>query len=148
MFEVYKCFFPPGNRSSKKYIFSELMISWMCCVSLRDRVPSEELRAWAGVEPISDVCRRNRLRWFRHAERKEDDDWVNRCTSLEVAGKRPRGRPRKTWMTILKYDMRRGALSMKDARDRCLWGWRIHGARWLIRVSLDTVGVASPIVVP
>jgi hypothetical protein len=48
------------------------------------------------VEPITDVCRRNRLRWFGHVERKGDDDWVKRCTRLEVVGKRPRSRPRKT----------------------------------------------------
>jgi hypothetical protein len=72
------------------------MIRWMFGVSLRDRVPSEELRAWFGVEPISDVCRRNRLRWFEHVERKGDDDWVKRCIRLEVVGKRPKGRPRKT----------------------------------------------------
>jgi hypothetical protein len=60
------------------------MMRWMCRVSLRDRVPSEELRAWVGVEPINDVCRRNRLRWFRHVERKGYDDWVKRCTRSEV----------------------------------------------------------------
>jgi hypothetical protein len=36
---------------------------------------------------------------------KGDDDWVKRCTRLEVVGKRPRGRPRKTWMTTLKDGM-------------------------------------------
>jgi hypothetical protein len=50
------------------------MIRWMYGVSLRDRVHSEELRAWVGVEPISDVRRGNRLRWFGHVERKGDDD--------------------------------------------------------------------------
>jgi hypothetical protein len=38
------------------------MIRWMCGVSLGDRVPSKELRVWVGVEAVSDVCRRNRLR--------------------------------------------------------------------------------------
>jgi hypothetical protein len=73
---------------------------------------------------------------FGHVERKGDDDWVNRCTRLEVVGKRPRGRPRKTWMTVLKEDMRRGALSLEDARDRSLWR-RIHGAKWPTQVKLD-----------
>jgi hypothetical protein len=52
-------------------------------------------------------------------EIKGDDDSVKRCTRLEVDGKRPRDRPRKTWMTTLKDYMRRGALSPKDA-----WGQR------------------------
>jgi hypothetical protein len=49
---------------------------------------------------ISDVCMIHRLRWFWHVERKGYDDWVKRCTRMEVVGKRPRGRPRKTWMRI------------------------------------------------
>jgi hypothetical protein len=53
-------------------------------VSLRDRIHSEDLRDWVGVEPVSDACRRNRLRWFRHVERTWNDDWVKRCTRLEV----------------------------------------------------------------
>jgi hypothetical protein len=57
------------------------------------------------VEPISDVCRRNRLRWFKQVERLGDDDWMNRCTMLEVVGKRPRCEPRKTWMKTLKDDI-------------------------------------------
>jgi hypothetical protein len=115
------------------------MIRWMCGVSLRDRVPSEELRAWVGMEPISDVCRRNRSRWFRHVERKGYDEWVKRCTRMEVVGKRPRGRPRKTWMSTLKDDMRRGALSLthEDAKYRSLWRGVNNGAKWLTRVNLD-----------
>jgi hypothetical protein len=86
------------------------------------------------VESIGDICRRNRLRWFGHVERKVDDDWVKRCTRLEVVGKRRRGRPRKTWMKTLNDDMRRGALSTEDAMDRGLWK-RIHGAKWPTRVK-------------
>jgi hypothetical protein len=68
---------------------------------------------------------------------KGDDDWVKRCTRLEVMGKRPKGRPRKTWMTTLKDNMRRGALSQKDARYRGFWRRRIHGAKRQTRVNLD-----------
>jgi hypothetical protein len=82
--------------------------------------------------------KRNRLRWFGHVERKGDDDWVKRCTRLKVVGKRPRGRPRKMWMTALKDDMRRGALSPEDARNRGLWR-RIHGAKQLTWVNLKVL---------
>jgi hypothetical protein len=69
-------------------------------------------------------------------ERKEDDDWVKRCTRMEVVGKRPRGRPRKTWMSTLKDDMKKGALSPVDARDRDLWRRSIHGAQRPTRPGL------------
>jgi hypothetical protein len=106
-------------------------------VSLRDRIHSEDLRDWVGVEPTGEVCRRNRLRWFGHVERKKNDDWVKRCTRMEVVGKRPRGRPSKTWMSMLKDDMKKGALSPVDARDRDLWRRSIHGAKRPTRVNLE-----------
>jgi hypothetical protein len=81
------------------------MIRWMRGVSLRDTVHSEDFRTWVGMEPIGEVYRRNRLRWFEHVERKEDDDWVKRCTRMEVVGKRPRGRPRKTRMSTVMMDL-------------------------------------------
>jgi hypothetical protein len=55
---------------------------------------------------------------------------------LEVMGKRPTGRPRKTWMTTLKDDLRRGAISLEDVGDRGLWS-TIHGAKQLTMVYLD-----------
>ena len=36
----------------------------------------EVLRQRLGIDSVSDVLRRNRLKWFGHVERKNDDDWV------------------------------------------------------------------------
>ena len=36
---------------------------------------------------MTDIVRRGRLRWFGHVERKVDDDWVKKCTKVEVVGK-------------------------------------------------------------
>jgi len=42
------------------------------------------------------VARRSRLRWFGHLERKDNDDFVSACKSVEVNGVRDRDRGRKT----------------------------------------------------
>ena len=55
-----------------------------------------EFRKCLGIECVSDVVRRGRLRWFRHVERKENDDWVSACRELQVEGTRPIGRGRKS----------------------------------------------------
>jgi hypothetical protein len=34
-------------------------------------------------------------------------DWVRKCTELVVDGKRPKGRPRRTWGVVVKDDMKR-----------------------------------------
>ena len=46
-----------------------VMLRWMCEVTLRDKVPTAELRRRLGIEGVVKVMRRGRLRWFGHVER-------------------------------------------------------------------------------
>ena len=46
------------------------MVGWMCGVGLKNRISSEELNARFGVEAVSEIVRRGRLRWYGHIERK------------------------------------------------------------------------------
>ena len=74
----------------------KMMVRWMCGVTLKNRITSEELRNRLSIEAVTKIVRRSRLRWFGH-ERKADYDWVKKCTKVEVVGKVGRGRDRKTW---------------------------------------------------
>jgi len=69
---------------------------------IAERVPSKELRGRLELEDIISVLQRNRLRWYGHVLRKEDNDWVKKCMEYEVEGTRPRGRPKKTWRRLRK----------------------------------------------
>ena len=53
-------------------------------------------RETIGIDDIALVLQQNRLRWYGHVLRK-DDDWVKKCKEYEVEGPRPRGRPKRTW---------------------------------------------------
>ena len=55
------------------------MIRWMCGVKLSERTESEELGELLGLEPVSLMIKKKRLRWFTHAERQDDNDRVKRC---------------------------------------------------------------------
>ena len=72
------------------------MVRWMCDVKVTDRFPSSELRERLGIDGIISVLQQNRLRWYRHVLRKEDDDWMKKCMEYEVEGPRPRGRLNRT----------------------------------------------------
>ena len=52
------------------------MLTWICGVKLNDRLPSKELRERLGIDDIALVLQPNRLRWYGHVLRKDDDDWV------------------------------------------------------------------------
>jgi len=73
------------------------MVRSMCVVKLQYRIPSKQLKERLGLDDIILVLQRNRLRWYGHVLRKEDNDWVKKCMEYEVEGVRPRGRPKKTW---------------------------------------------------
>ena len=93
------------------------MIRWICGVKLNERKKSEELRELLGLEPVSLMIKKNRLRWLGHVERKDDNDWVKRCITWEVEGIRQTGRPKKTWWDCVKNDMESLGLSQKDMRS-------------------------------
>ena len=90
----------------------------MCGVKLNETKKSEELGELLGLEPVSLMIKKSRLRWFGLVERKDDNDWVKRCITWEVEGKRQRGRPKKTWWDSVKNDMESLDLTQKDAQSR------------------------------
>jgi len=53
---------------------------------ITDREKTEELRALLGLQPVSLMIKKSRLRWFEHVEQKDDNDWVKRFMTWEVEG--------------------------------------------------------------
>ena len=105
------------------------MVRWMCGIKLKDRIPSKELRERLGIDDIALVLQQNRLRWYGHVLRKEDDDWVKKCVKYEVEGPRPRGRPNRTWREVVKEDFQARKLNTKDAMDHSKWRKLIKDVR-------------------
>ena len=95
------------------------MIRWMYGISLKDRRTNEELRRLVGVGPITTFMRGGRLRWY--VIRKGDEDWVKKCMEYRVEGRRPVGRPRKTWLESVQADMAELEIDKEDAHDRRKW---------------------------
>ena len=105
------------------------MVRWMCGVSSRDRISNDDLRGRMRLEPIGDTLRRRRLRWCGHVERKDETQWVKRVWKMEVEGRRPVGRPKKTWNDNIKEDLTVLGLSVNDAWDRDKWRSAIQANR-------------------
>ena len=93
------------------------MVSWMCGIKLQDRVPSKGLRERLGLGDMILVLQQNRLRYYGHVLRKEDNDWVKKCVEYEVEGAWSRGRPKKTWRDIVEKDFQACKLYKEDAID-------------------------------
>jgi hypothetical protein len=63
----------------------------------RDRIRNEIIRETVGVQPIQEYVERSQLRWYGHINRMDDKRIVKRVCEAREIGKKPRGRPRKTW---------------------------------------------------
>jgi len=59
--------------------------------------------------------------------RKEDDDWVKKCTEYEVEDPRPR--PKRTWTEVVKEDCQARKLNTEDAMDSSKWRKLINDVR-------------------
>ena len=93
----------------------------MCGICMKDRRTSEKLRRLVGVEPITTVIISGRRRWYGHVMRKSDEEWVKKCMEFRVEGRRPVGRPRRTWLVSIEADMAELEIDREDVHDRKKW---------------------------
>ena len=50
--------------------------------------------------------------------RKIDEDWMNKCIEYRVGGRRPVGRPRRTWLESVEADMAELEIDREDVHNR------------------------------
>ena len=105
------------------------LVRWMCGIKLKDRFLNKELRERLGIYDIALLLQQNRLRWYGHVLRKEDDDWMKKCMEYEVKGPRPRGRPKMAWRVVVREDCQAHKLNKEDAMDCSKWRKLISDVR-------------------
>ena len=94
----------------------------MCGLSLTDRVPSTDVLSRCGLDDILLTVRRSRMAWFGHTYRRQNDnDPLSRINQVEAPGRRPRGRPKKTWKECVNQDMAAAGVQETAAADRAVW---------------------------
>ena len=67
-------------------------------VTRMDRVRNADVREAVGQEEVMEKVKRKQRAWKEKLEQMEDNRLVKKVYTEEIAGKRPRGRPRKKWI--------------------------------------------------
>jgi len=97
------------------------MIRWICSHTRLDKIRNEVIRGKIGVASIEDKMRGTKLRWFSHVRRRPMDAPVRRCEKIKCLDyRRSRGRPKKSWSEVIRYDLRMLGLVEDMAQDRKL----------------------------
>ena len=112
---------PVTASHAKKLEVTEMkMCSWACGHTLRYHVRNDNIRERLKVENVTEMCRKARVGWFGHVN-KRDQDYVGRKT-LEILppGRRKRGRPKQRWMDCVI--MKAIGTTKDEVHDRS--GWR------------------------
>ena len=98
----------------------------MSRVNWQDRITNEDVRRRCGVENLEHRLRKTRLRWFGRVKRRDENSILRRAMELEVEGRRPVGRPKKTWSKVVEEDMRKLNITEDLAEDRHSVGDSYH----------------------
>ena len=116
-------------RQARELEVSETkMLRWSLGWTRKDKIRNEKIRNLTGVEAITAKTREQRLRWFGHVKRREEDYVGKRVLEMEIEGRRGRGRQKTRWKDTIVKDMKELSLEEEDVMDRNLWRCAIHGS--------------------
>ena len=112
----------------KLLVFEMQCLRSILGVSRMSRIRNEEIRRCTGSEKtIVEVIKDKRLKWFGHVCRKPTDSWVYQAYKQDFPHPRPRGRPPKRWIDLIKDDTGLPILTAeRNTQDRSRWRQRRH----------------------
>ena len=97
------------------------MMRLMAGVRLQDRMPAAQLHMACGLVELDKEMRKRRLGWYGHVARREPGGPLAEVSALVAPGRRPRGRPKKTWKKLVEEDLRSAGVPEEAALDRVEW---------------------------
>ena len=90
-----------------------------------DWITNKELWSATNQEPIDQEIRRRKWRWLGHTMRKDHSSITRQSLRWNPAGRRSRGRPKKTWRRTVEEEMKHEDLSWGQlhtrAQNRVRW---------------------------
>ena len=104
------------------------MLRWSAGHTKLDKIRNEVIRAQLKVAPVEEKLRENRLRWYGHTQRRDDNHICKAIQNWKLGGKSRRGRPLKRWIDCVKEDMKIKGVEAEDALERNSWRQATHFA--------------------
>jgi alpha-glucosidase (family GH31 glycosyl hydrolase) len=113
---------PLTKVQMRKFDIAEMkMLRYEIAVSRIVKVRIENIRKRLEIEtPCSSKIIENRLRWYGHVQRRDDEYIGKRAMGMEIV-KRKRGRPKRRWFDCSREDLIAIGAHTDDALDNQKW---------------------------
>ena len=82
-----------------------------------DRKRNEDLHKQSNMLSIVQVINKNKLRWFGHVMRREEESTLRVVMNLKMNGKRQRGRPRLRYLDNIDSHLKGNNTSLKEVLE-------------------------------
>ena len=97
------------------------MLRYMAGVTWRDCVRSAEVARRRGMRELGGLLRVRRLGWFGHVVRREETEILGKTQHVVAPGRRPPGKPKKTWRRNMQEELASLNLQEEEAQNRDQW---------------------------
>ena len=95
------------------------ILRWICGKTRKDKIRNGRFQENLGVTSIEDKIRETLLRWFGHIQHRPTTALVMKSSTMQVDGPlRGKGRPKWTWMEVVKINFKKCSLSKDLVRDK------------------------------
>ena len=86
-------------------------------VTRLDKLRNTRIQEELGVTPILDIVEKNKLRWYGHVQRMEENRYPKKALNWTPHGRRPVGRPRMRWMKGVEEALERRGTTIDEVME-------------------------------
>ncbi|CAK9292807.1 unnamed protein product [Gordionus sp. m RMFG-2023] len=113
---------PTKESDERSLLTMEMrMLRMIAGVTRKDKVRITRILNSLKVVPIKTKLIINRLRWYGHTMRRPMNYIGNKVESLEVMGKRKRGRPKLQWGHKVRANIKKYKIDKRDCMNNIKW---------------------------
>ena len=81
------------------------MLRFAMEMTRKDKIRNEHIRSTVKVERLGMKVKEDRLKWYGHIMRRDQEYVGRKMMEMELPGKRRRGKPKRRFLDVVKEDM-------------------------------------------